>query len=139
MNPTTEPRKHVLVVEDDADYSALLSVILENQGLAVSTAYDGEEALEQVLLRRPDLVTLDLQMPRKSGTLFYRQMKQRPELRDVPVIVLTGLTRDSRETETVVRSLLETEHLPAPDAYLEKPSSRREIAETVDEVLRRSP
>ncbi len=130
-----QDRGLVLIVEDDPDFSYLLSSLLARRGFQTARAYDGVEALEHVNRCRPDLVTLDLQMPNKAGTLFYRQMKSRPELRDVPVIVITGLTRINGDPENVVRSLLLSEKLPHPFAFLEKPCDLRRLFLLVDEAV----
>ena len=135
MRETEQARRHVLVVEDDADNAALLADVLEGRGYAVTIAYDGEDALDEIRRRRPDLVTLDIQMPRMTGTLFYRRMKTDRTLRDVPVIVVTGLTRDDANMELLIRSLLEVDHLPAPEAYLEKPVDGRTLLETAARLL----
>jgi CheY-like chemotaxis protein len=78
-------------------------------------------------------------MPRKSGVLFYRQLKSDPKFREIPVVVVTGLTRGDRDTELVVRTFLEVEHVPPPVAYLEKPVSAGEFLETVGAAVERNP
>ncbi|MBI4878467.1 MAG: response regulator [Planctomycetes bacterium] len=130
-----QDRGLVLIVEDDPDFSYLLSSLLGRRGFRTARAYDGVEALEHVKRSRPDLVTLDLQMPNKAGTLFYRQMKSRPDLREVPVIVITGLTRISGDPENVVRSLLLSERLPPPFAFMEKPCDLRRLFLLVDQAV----
>jgi CheY-like chemotaxis protein len=84
-------KRTILVVDDDPDFVGYLKTILEEAGHLVTTAFDGEEALTRVERSLPDLVTLDINMPRKSGVLFYRQMKSDSRLRSIPVIVITGM------------------------------------------------
>jgi CheY-like chemotaxis protein len=136
MTLTDTTLMSALVVEDDPDYAALLAAMLLDGGYTVRTATDGVHALEQVRTERPDFITLDIQMPRQSGVLFCRQLKSDPQFRDIPVIIVTGITRDDRDTELFVHTLLDVEHLPAPHAYLEKPVEAEELLEVVRTSLR---
>ena len=129
----------VLVVEDEADYADLLAEWLREDGYEVDTAVDGIEAFQLLRSRRPDVITLDMQMPRKGGVEFYRELKSNHNLRDVPVIVVTGLTVDDRDIETFIRTFLDVAHLPMPDAYLEKPVDGGEFLRVVRDSLRPSP
>jgi CheY-like chemotaxis protein len=127
--------KHVLVVDDEPDYAALLRSVLLKAGYTVATAYNGDEAMAEVRKRKPDVITLDMKMPGKSGVLFYRNLMVDKAYRDVPVIVVTGLTRDDRDMENLIRSLLEPEGVPPPQAYLEKPVDEVQLLKTVHEAL----
>ena len=127
--------KHVLVVDDEPDFAALVQAILLKAHYTVTVAYNCEEALEQVRDIRPDIITLDMQMPRKSGALFYRTLKSDEQYRDIPVVVLTAVTVDDTEMKNLLRGLLETEHLPPPAAYLEKPIESPELLATLQEIL----
>ena len=82
------------------------------------------------------MITLDIQMPRKTGILFFREMKSTPTLRNVPVVVVTGLTAGDPDMGTFIHSFLDVEHLPRPDAYLEKPVDIDELLATVAEAVR---
>lgn len=138
INEPTASR-HVLVVEDEPDFAALLQSILERGGYSVTTAYNCDDALSAVQDMRPDLITLDMQMPQKSGALFYRKLRSNDELRNTPVVVVTGLTRDDREMEHIIRTFLEPEKVPPPDAYVEKPIDGPQFLATVREALTASP
>jgi CheY-like chemotaxis protein len=127
--------KHVLVVDDEPDFAALLASILIKAGYAVTTAYNGEDAFSQIRNGRPDIVTLDIQMPRQSGAMFYRKLKADVKLRDIPVVVVTGITRDDNDMATLVRSLLEPDNVPHPDAYVEKPVGGPSFLNTIQGVL----
>ncbi len=83
--------KKVLVVDDEADVRKFLSTVLEKHGFETLTAEDGTEALEIALREKPDLVTLDLQMPHGTGTDFYRKFARSHDYKDTPIIVVSGL------------------------------------------------
>ena len=109
------------MVDDDPNAVKYLSVMLSEQGYAVATAGNCEDALAAARKHRPDLITLDIHMPRKSGVFFYHRLKADEAFRSVPVVVVTGLTRSDKEMEGLIRSLLEPANMPPPEAYLEKP------------------
>jgi CheY-like chemotaxis protein len=125
-----------LVIEDERDYAELLATLLEEDGYSVEYAVDGIDALGRVRDRKPDVITLDIQMPRNSGAQFYRELKSDPKYAEIPVVVVTGITRDDRDMETFVRAFLEVEHLPLPDAYLEKPVDNQVFLRVVGDALR---
>ncbi len=136
MSTNSNFTPNILVVEDEPDFASLISIILREAGYSVRTVGDGEEALAEVSRHVPNLITLDLQMPRESGAHFYRKMKSRPEYKDIPVIIITGL-RQSQEADIVIRSFLE-QHGKAPEAYFDKPFDRHKLVETVDHCLQQT-
>lgn len=93
MEPTKEnepQRESVLVVDDDPDVREGLQLFLEREGYAVSTAEDGQEALEMLARSRPGLILLDLMMPVMSGFDFLQARAQREELAAIPVVVISA-------------------------------------------------
>ena len=135
MTNESAVEKHVLVVEDEPDFAALLRSILVKAGYSVGTAHNGDVAFSQVREARPDLITLDIQMPKKSGALFYRKLKADEKFREIPVVVVTGLTRDDKDMESVIRSFLEPENVPHPEAYVEKPVDGPHLLRTIQGVI----
>ncbi|MFL5322193.1 MAG: response regulator [Myxococcaceae bacterium] len=90
LPPSTTPRR-ILVVDDDEHTRNLLRDLCEASGYIVTQAEDGIETLEQVKENRPDLILLDLMMPRKDGFTVLREIRQTPELRELAVIILTAM------------------------------------------------
>jgi CheY-like chemotaxis protein len=128
-------RKHILIVEDEPDFAALVESTLKTKGYSTAMAYNGEEAFSRVCEKRPDLITLDIQMPRKTGVLFYRQLKSNTAFRNIPVLVITGLTRDDREMENMIHTLMQSERVPSPDGFLEKPIDGQNLISVVENFL----
>jgi len=127
--------KRILVVEDAADERSYLATLLEDNGYVVVVAKDGEEALEAVRLEKPDLVTLDISMPRKSGLRFYREVKGDPTLASVPVVVITGVTGHGQDSDALKRFLGSRTGLPPPAGFIAKPVDKQEVLDTVSELL----
>lgn len=132
---TDTPKKTVLVVDDEPDFAALVESVLRGQGFDVRLAQDGEEALSRVREKAPDLITLDIQMPRKTGLLFYRQLRTITDYRGIPVIVISGLTKGDRDMDTFIRAFLEANNVPPPNAYLEKPITSEDLVRLVDQIV----
>ncbi len=82
--------KKILIVEDDASAAALLKAFLISKQLDADIATDGIDALEKIKRSAPDLVLLDVMMPRLDGYGFIRELKKDPKMRSLPVIVLTA-------------------------------------------------
>ena len=119
---------HILVVDDEPDISAMVAYHLARESYRVRTVADGAEALEALGRERPDLVVLDLMLPEMSGLEVLREIRSRPELEGLPVILLTA-----RKEE---RDRVEGLELGADD-YVAKPFSPRELVLRVGAVLRR--
>jgi CheY-like chemotaxis protein len=83
--------KKVLVVDDEADVRKFLTAVLKKNGYETVTAENGAQALETAKQEKPDLVILDLQMPRETGTGFFRKFSRGKEYENTPVIVVSGL------------------------------------------------
>jgi DNA-binding response OmpR family regulator len=83
--------KKILVVDDEQDVRDYLSSYLEDQGYDCRAAQDGLVAMEMVQQEPPDLILLDLQMPEETGTGLYRKLHHKKDLREIPVIVISGL------------------------------------------------
>jgi CheY-like chemotaxis protein len=83
---------HLLIVEDTEETAVFLSQILEDYGYQYQVARNGVEAISAVRENRPELVLLDIMMPKKSGIHVFREIKTDPDLKDIPVIVVTGLS-----------------------------------------------
>ncbi len=85
-------KKQILVIDDEKDIVEFLTQLLEDNGYEVAAAYDGVQGMEMVVKNRPDLILLDLQMPEETGTGLYRKLHNKKEYKDIPVIVISGLT-----------------------------------------------
>lgn len=118
----------ILVVEDDDALGTLLRYNLEREGYEVALAVDGEDALIQADEALPDLVVLDWMLPKVSGIEVCRRLRQRPQSRNVPIIMLTARGEESDR----IRGL-DT----GADDYLVKPFAVTELAARIRAVLRR--
>ena len=83
--------KQVLVVDDDPNALKFLSVVLSEHGFDPITACNGAEGLESVKQAKPDLIILDVMMPKKSGLVLFKQLKKDAQYKEIPILMLTGV------------------------------------------------
>jgi CheY-like chemotaxis protein len=124
--------KRILIVDDEKDMHIYLRTLFRRAGYATDVASSADEGLAKALADRPDLITLDLLMPRGSGVKAYELFRSRPETRRVPIVVLTGLARH----EELFRAI---DALPPPEAIVEKPIHRESFLELVGGLLGEPP
>jgi CheY-like chemotaxis protein len=122
--------KKILVVDDEKDVCVYLSRIFQENGFEVSCAADGTEALAAVERDKPDLITLDLSMPARSGVGFYKDIKSRPDLSRIPVVFVTGVTGIGGPSDTE-RFYKTTGQVPPPDGFIAKPIDPEEMVDLV--------
>jgi CheY-like chemotaxis protein len=115
-------KKKILVIDDDLNVSDYLAALLQDNGYQVVVAGNVKEGIKQAKAEHPDLITLDIEMPGEWGPRFYRQLSQEPDLKNIPVIVISGL---SGHQYAVVKAV----------AALSKPFDREELLKIVDEIL----
>ncbi len=137
MAGDTSSAKKVLVVDDEKDVCVYLSRLLQENGYRVSSAADGNAAMREVETERPDLITLDLSMPQSSGVRFYRNLKERPEFRDIAVIFVTGVTGPGGPSDTE-HFYSTRRQVPPPDAFVAKPIDPDEFLAVVNKLIART-
>ncbi|MCK4580074.1 MAG: response regulator [Dehalococcoidia bacterium] len=123
----------ILLVDDDEDFVEATKLVLESKPYEVVVAYDGDEGLAKARQERPDLIILDIIMPVKDGFNAAEQLKKAPELRDIPVLMLTSFSQKVGETSLSVSQglTLDTED------YVDKPVSPEELLRRVEKLLKR--
>ncbi len=127
--------KKVLTVDDDPAIVTTLETIIEEAGYSPLTAENGEEGLNKVREEKPDLVVLDVLMPKQSGIKMYRELKRDKTLKKIPVIIHSGIAKRTFLRSQEALTEFGDESVPAPEAYLEKPVEPEEIAETIKSLL----
>jgi len=121
--------KTILVVDDEEDIRHMLRLILEKSGFVVETAGDGQEALDQVRDHRPDLILLDLKMPRLNGYEVFVRLKSDEQFKTIPIIVVTAVTQDSdQEDEEWARRM-------GAEGFVTKPFDLSELGRRIEELI----
>jgi two-component system alkaline phosphatase synthesis response regulator PhoP len=121
--------QRILVVDDDRKIVRLVRSYLEQAGMAVLTAYDGDTAMHMIRRERPDLIVLDLMLPGHDGWAITRWLRADEQLAAIPIIMLTARVEDAEKIQGL--------ELGADD-YLTKPFNPEEVVARVRAVLRRT-
>ena len=123
--------KYILVVDDDPDLVETVAMMLESKGCEVGMAYDGIEAEESIKERRPDLIILDIMMPRKDGYVLCSELKAQEDTQDIPVVLLTAVGEAVPSTRYSHADGIATE----ADEYIPKPIDTEGLWEVVSKLL----
>jgi two-component system, cell cycle response regulator DivK len=118
--------KKILIADDKATSRELLRTVLERQGYAITEAADGEEALQKALAEAPDLILLDLQMPRRSGYEVLRELRKDPRHAELPIIALTASAMQGDREKALAAGFT---------GYLAKPVALVHLREEVQRLL----
>jgi len=118
----------ILIAEDERDIRDLVSFTLKFAGYEVVAASDGQDAYEKALAERPDLILMDVRMPRMTGYEACKKIKGEPSIKDIPIVFLSA-----KGQETEIRTGLEA----GAEEYLLKPFAPDELIARVSELLAR--
>lgn len=118
--------KRVLIADDEPSIVISVEFLLKREGLAISVARDGEEALERIRADRPDLVVLDVMMPKLNGFEVCETVRADPELAGVRILMLTAKGREAEMNKGLALGA---------DAYIAKPFSTRDLVARVKSLL----
>lgn len=129
-----ETRPKLLVVDDDPDILDAITTILGTQPYSIDTARDGVECMDKVREDTPDLIILDLLMPRKDGFAVVRELRRNPKYAKLPILILTSVREDASRR----RYELETGLAMDVQDYVEKPISPMELIDRVKSLLESS-
>ncbi len=111
----------ILVIEDNADMQEFLRTLLEDSGYHVFSAREYEEGLRLAREEEPDLITLDLLLPAKTGFKLYRVFRTEKSLKNIPIIVITGFAAPAYPRLHVRKFFDEERAVRKPEAFFEKP------------------
>lgn len=128
--------KKVLVVDDELDMRTFITTLLETNGYRPLSAQDGIQGLEIARNQKPKLIILDIMMPKESGISMYRELRKDPSLRDIPVIMLSALSKKTFFHSQKVLDEYRGEKIPEPEAYIEKPPEPEELLEAIQTNLK---
>ncbi len=117
----------ILVVEDNQDSRELVVKVLKNKGYRMIEAEDGEEAIQKALTERPNLILMDISIPKIDGYEVVKRLKSMEEFRDIPIVALTAHAMKGDREKFISRGF---------EGYISKPINIREFPEQVRNYLR---
>ena len=119
-------KEKILIVEDNPENMRLLEMVLRAKNYTLLKATDGEEALDIAMRERPDLIIMDIQLPKMNGLEVTRRLRNAPAFSHTPIIAITAYAMKG-DKERVIES--------GCDAYLSKPINTRELPGVIAEML----
>ncbi len=121
--------RKILVVEDEQDLVDYLSMVLRDSGFEVIAAEDGADGFAKAKAERPDLITLDINLPHETGVRMYRNLHDDPETSAIPVVMITGVSHEFK------RFIETRKQVPPPAAYFDKPVKPDELVAKIEQLL----
>jgi len=122
----------ILIVDDEPEQIDFASTILEENGYLAVSASNGLEGMRLVRNEKPDLILLDIMMPKKGGIQMYQELKKDGATSNIPVVIVTGVTRGS---DFDVNMVTQSDDVPAPDGYIEKPMNPDALVKVINDLL----
>lgn len=122
-------KNKILIVDDEPDVVDYLIAIFEDNDYEVISAAGGKEAFELACSAKPDLITLDITMPDQSGVRTFRDIKNNPDMKDTPIIVLTATVNSAQGFLDLLNGF------PGPEGFLNKPINTKELLRLTESLL----
>lgn len=126
--------KKILIIDDEPAMVTYLSTLLQDHGYETSASLDAEEGYQRASEEPPDLITLDLLMPDRTGIRLYKDLKRNEQLREIPVIMVTGFT-SKKHPMIDFKKFIYDRSLPGPEAFIEKPVNPEELLSAISTAL----
>jgi CheY-like chemotaxis protein len=127
--------KKVLVVEDEMDMRVFLTTLLETSGYKAVVAENGSQGFEKAKSENPDLILLDVMMPKEGGVQLYRRLKKDAALSVIPVLVISAISKKTFLHSQQVLDSARDESLPEPEGYIEKPPDAEELLLEIERIF----
>ena len=119
-------KKKILIVEDNPQNMKLMEMLLEAKGYILLEAIDGKQAMDVATTKRPDLIIMDIQLPKMSGLEVTKRLRQLPAFNHIPIIAITAYAMKGDKEKFIEAGC---------DAYLPKPINTRELPKVISEML----
>jgi CheY-like chemotaxis protein len=127
--------KKVLIVEDEMDMRIFLTTLLETNGYKPIAAQNGEEGEIKVISDKPDLILLDVMMPKEGGIQLYRKLKSDPSLSLIPVVIISAIAKKTFLHSQKMLNTARGQTLPDPEGYIEKPPEAEEVLREIQRIF----
>ena len=113
--------KKILIIDDEHDVVLYLKTLFEDHNYETLVAHDAQHGMEVAVEASPDLICLDIMMPKKSGISLYKELKEHTALKDIPVVIISGVESAFSFKGPKFRKLIPDSRIPEPLAFFEKP------------------
>ncbi len=128
--------KKVMIVDDEPDIQIYLMAALEDNGYLPITVSEEEAVTDEVRKKKPDLIILDIMMPRRSGISIYKELRSRKSTRNIPVALISGLESSKGMLTDELINLIDNGVIDAPDGFIEKPVRLDDFLDLVAKLIK---
>ncbi len=128
-------KNKIMVVDDEQDIVDYLSIFLDDNDYQVASATDTDEVMPLVEKFKPDLMLLDIVMPKKTGFAIYKGLKEDPCFSDMPILIVSAFSKTRDFPQVEFDRMIKENNLPRPGGYVEKPIDRKRLLELIKSQL----
>jgi len=127
--------KTIMIIDDEEDIRTYLTAVLEDSGFQTCTPEEEENVIESLQRQQPDLILLDIMMPRRSGISIYRDLRTTSGFEYIPVALISGIEKASGFFSGEFKTLMNEMNLKPPDGFIEKPIEIKQLIDVVEKIL----
>ncbi len=127
--------KTIMIIDDEEDIRTYLEAVLEDSGFRTCTADEEENIMAALKRHQPDLVLLDVMMPRRSGLSIFRDLRTSAEFSAIPVALISGVQRAAAFFRDDLQIMLDGRQLEPPNGFIEKPIRIEQLIEVIEQIL----
>jgi len=127
--------KKILVVDDEKDIITYLETLYKDNGYATVAASKGDEAIEKAKKEKPDLISLDINLPDQSGMKVYRAIKDDEVLKKIPVVMVTAVTGFGYNPDDIKRFMASRKAFPPPEGFMPKPIDKEGLIKIIKGLI----
>jgi len=120
----------ILVIDDEEDMVTWITTLLEDNGYSTIFANDGSDGFDMAKAEKPNLITLDVSMDKESGVKTLRRMQEDPDIKDIPIVMVTGVSTD------IKRFIERDKHVQMPPGFIEKPIEQAEFLKVIADLIK---
>ena len=127
--------KNIMIIDDEEDIRTYLEAVLEDSGFDTCTADEEENIIEALKHHQPDLVLLDIMMPRRSGISIFRDLRTSAEFSETPVALISGIEKVNAFFHGDFQIMLDGRQLAPPNGFIEKPIRIEQLIEVIEQIF----
>jgi len=128
--------KKVMIIDDELDIRMYLEAALEDNGYQTCGVGESQSILDAVIDQEPDLIVLDIMMPRRSGVSVYKEFRTSEAFKNIPVVIISGMLVAKNSIEEEFKKLIGDETIPMPNGFIEKPIKLPALLGLVEKLSR---
>lgn len=127
----------VLVIDDEPDIRKYLTTLLEDEGYEAFSMDENDDFNDIITTLKPNLILLDIMMPKRSGISVYKELRSKNEFKDIPIVIITGMTPAKDFKEEGFKKIVNDDSIRLPDGFIEKPIQVAALHKLVNNILKK--